>query len=689
MKKPIRLTLLSVSALLGLAACNPTESSSTSTPSSEDSGIVKPATSEEPVAEVTVSIVAPSISTITVGDTLQLEAHVENAKASDTLTWNSSNTAILSVDNMGKVTALTKGEAQVTASIAGKTSDPITITVEAKIDSTAYPRFLKLLTDAEAKDPSKVSALTLSEQNDEYHYQQNKDTKEWENVINRSYGTKWNASFYSDSKTSIETIETDKGEADKKTLHQYGIAHNRLVDVVSDYSNDQYSVNDQKSSSKEITNQEETNAFLNKGEFSKKIGALRYVLDNYFDGTKRFSSIEARRNASLEEKDGAYTLNTSEIVKDDVENNVYMEYTMTIKLDTAGYLSSLSAHVKSYDSETDGSKRRLTFDVTLGLEETIGTREADSSLNLDQYFFTNKNELNIVLTSGPYDNEPASDLKLNQKYFVRPIKISGSASTNIDAPQLVSITRDGKTASEDSYTMDENAITFKKGGEYVLTYKTALLSDFKVEATFVTHEVTSLEFSPKPSSGTLYARDHTYLANNVLAGDTSFALKANEGADDDTTVELVTNEAGATIEKDPSTPFGYILHTTKAGKVSLKGKSASGIETEVKEVNVFAYTDEGIAAYLASGKWTAVNTSYSYQDMEFTLNEGSTTSGKFTIVTSSESEILGNFEVKNKAVSFTNEKGGSVKAGMTITAGENGFYLGMNSTGGLRWLMLQ
>lgn len=687
MKKPIRLTLLSVSALLGLAACNQigsSESSSTNTPSSVDSSVVKPS-SEEPVAEVTISIVAPATTTITVGDTLQLEAHVENAKPSDTLTWKSSNNAVLSVDNTGKVEALAKGEAQITASISGKTSEPITITVEAKIDSTAYPRFLKLLTDAETKDPSKVSSLSLSEQNDEYHYQQNKDTQEWENVINRSNGTTWNASFYSDSKMSIETIKTDKGEADLKTLHQYGIAHNRLVDVVSDYSNDAYVMNDQKSSSKEIANQEEANAFLNKGKFNEKVGALRYVLDNYFDGASKFSSIEARRNASLEEKDGAYTLSTTEIIKDDVENNVHMEYVMSIKLDDEGYLSSLSAHVKSYDSETDGTKRRLTFDVTLSLEETIGERAEDSSFNLEQYFFTNKNDLTIFLGENPYATEPITNVKLNTKYYVLVSK-NGGASINIDPIQLVSVTKDGQSASEDSYTLEGNTLTFQKSGNFVFTYKTTLLNDFKIEAEIESHDVTSLAFAPKPSFATTNTKNKTYLSNNIIAGDTPFTLEANEGADDDTTIEFVTNEIGATVTKDPSTPFGYILHTTKSGKVSLKGKSANGIETEVKEVNVFAYTDEGIASYLTSGKWSALNTASAYDSAEFTLAEGSTTSGTFVIVNSANSELTGSFEVKGKAVSLKDSKGTDAKAAIVLFEGANGIYLGLSSR--MAYLML-
>lgn len=685
MKKPISLTLLSVAALLGLSACTSNEpSSSVSSKENSNSSVASSSTntSEAPVLEVSVSIVAPAKNTIAVGDELQLQAQVENAKPGDTLTWKSSNNDVLSVDNTGKIRGVSKGEAQITASISGKTSEPITITVEAKIDSTAYPRFLELLTKAEAKDASKVSSLTLSVQNDEYHYQQNKDTKEWENVINRSNGTTWNASFYTDSKTSIETIETDKGENDIKTLHQYGIAHNRLVDVVSDFSNDKYTVNDQKSSSKEITDLEETNTFLNKGEFSKKIGALRYVLDNYFDGTSKFSSIEARRNASLEEKDGAYTLNTSEIVKDNVDNNVHMEYSMTIKLNAEGYLSSLSSHIKSYDSETDGSKRRLTFDTSVTLEETIGARES-MDLDLDKFFFKNKSDLIIFLGENPYATQPVTSFELNKKYFVIVNK-NGTGSTNIDPLTFVSATKDGQAAPEDSYILDDNALTIKKAGSFVFNYKTTLLSDFKIEVEIESHEITSLEFSPKPSSATTRVKDKTYLSENIIAGDTPFTLAANAGADDDTTIEFVTNEIDATVTKDA--PFSYTLHTTKPGKISLKAKSANGLETEVKEVNVFAYTDEGIASYLTKAKWNALNATSPYQTAEFTLKEGSTTAGTFIMVDNGGSKITGNFEVKDQAISLKDPKGGAVTAAIVLSQGANGIYLGKFSR--MAFLML-
>lgn len=198
------------------------------------------------------------------------------------------------------------------------------------------------------------------------------------------------------------------------------------------------------------------------------------------------------------------------------------------------------------------------------------------------------------------------------------------------------------------------------------------------------HEITSLEFSPKPTSATTRVKDKTYLSENIIAGDTPFTLTANAGADDDTTIEFVTNEIGATVTKNA--PFSYTLHTTKPGKISLKAKSASGLETEVKEVNVFAYTDEGIASYLTKAKWNALNTAVAYQTAEFTLKEGSTTAGTFILVNVAGSKITGNFEVKDQAVSLKNAKGGTVRAAIVLSQGTNGIYLGMSSS--MAYLML-
>ena len=106
----------------------------------------------------------------------------------------------------------------------------------------------------------------------------------------------------------------------------------------------------------------------------------------------------------------------------------------------------------------------------------------------------------------------------------------------------------------------------------------------------------------------------------------------------------------------------------------------------MKEVNVFAYTDEGIASYLTKAKWNALNATSPYQTAEFTLKEGSTTAGTFILVNTAGSKITGNFEVKDQAVSLKVAKGSTAKAAIVLSQGTNGIYLGMSSR--MAYLML-
>ena len=109
----------------------------------------------------------------------------------------------------------------------------------------------------------------------------------------------------------------------------------------------------------------------------------------------------------------------------------------------------------------------------------------------------------------------------------------------------------------------------------------------------------------------------------------------------------------------------------------------------MKEVNVFAYTDEGITSYLTKAKWNALNASSPYQTAEFTLKEGSTTAGTFILVNTSGSKVTGNCEVKDQAVSLKDAKGGTVKAAIVLSQGANGIYLCMSSSSsGMGYLML-
>ena len=97
----------------------PSSSSSESTSSSEPEPVVEP---------ITVDIADPANATIEVGKTLQLEFKVENNVDDFPLQFASDNTAVLTVDANGFVTAVAAGTANVTLTV-GEASDTVALTV--------------------------------------------------------------------------------------------------------------------------------------------------------------------------------------------------------------------------------------------------------------------------------------------------------------------------------------------------------------------------------------------------------------------------------------------------------------------------------------------------------------------------------------------------------------------------------
>lgn len=74
-------------------------------------------------------------NTVQVGATIQFSATVRNASngviQGKNISWQSSNTAVLSINNSGLATAASAGTAQITATADGISSVPVTITVNA------------------------------------------------------------------------------------------------------------------------------------------------------------------------------------------------------------------------------------------------------------------------------------------------------------------------------------------------------------------------------------------------------------------------------------------------------------------------------------------------------------------------------------------------------------------------------
>ena len=86
-------------------------------------------TAPPPVASVSVS---PSAQSMDIGDIIKLTASISPSNATDqALTWSSNNTGVATVDSGGNVTAITPGQAVITARSANGVSGTSTITVNA------------------------------------------------------------------------------------------------------------------------------------------------------------------------------------------------------------------------------------------------------------------------------------------------------------------------------------------------------------------------------------------------------------------------------------------------------------------------------------------------------------------------------------------------------------------------------
>lgn len=127
--KKIKTSLLALSCLflLGgvLVACNNDTSSATEPPSTEG----QPTGPSAPVENISVTITNGDTASLKVDDTLQLDVAVNPTTAS--VTYSSSNNDVATVSNTGLVTAVSAGEATITAA-SGDARDTIVITVTEK-----------------------------------------------------------------------------------------------------------------------------------------------------------------------------------------------------------------------------------------------------------------------------------------------------------------------------------------------------------------------------------------------------------------------------------------------------------------------------------------------------------------------------------------------------------------------------
>ncbi len=541
----------------------------------------------------------------------------------------------------------------------------------------AASEVIELLNKSNGLDASRIVSASLSVTGNEWHSVEVTDSTTSEKTsthkITRYEGQTNNLTFYSDHKVKVETIDTmsntDGTETVTKGQNIYGEAHDLLVNVASDYSDDAYKVNLSKSGSEKIVDsnpqdgeltREEANKVLNKGLIDEgTYGVTDYLLTKYFEGDKFFGATDAKDNAKLDVDGNKYTLTSTFGSKDDVENPLIEEYEFVFEFDNDGYLLAMDGSLATYaatmsseqalDHTPTTEKGSKSYEWVIDFKQTLGTRTA-SGIDLEQYFFTSKNQISIKFYTSPFWAEEIDLTKeavKNTEYVIRVNVIEGNGIPDIDKVHLYKVERNNKDASKDSYEIGKNdsneeTIKLKKGGNYILHFKSALVEDITKEATIVTNDLTSLAFKERSDIFGAYSRDNEYLPGSILAGETQFTLAAEPtNATDDVTVEILNNDIDATISKVEGSSFTYKLVTAKTGTITIKAVSASlGEENAVtKEVKVYANTDEGIASFLSETTWERPNPTSGLASLDFVA----TTSTTGTVAYSS-TQLGGGFE---------------------------------------------
>ena len=537
----------------------------------------------------------------------------------------------------------------------------------------AASEVIELLNKSNGLDASRIVSASLSVTGNEWHSVEVTDSTTSEKTsthkITRYEGQTNNLTFYSDHKVKVETIDTmsntDGTETVTKGQNIYGEAHDLLVNVASDYSDDAYKVNLSKSGSEKIVDsnpqdgeltREEANKVLNKGLIDEgTYGVTDYLLTKYFEGDKFFGATDAKDNAKLDVDGNKYTLTSTFGSKDDVENPLIEEYEFVFEFDNDGYLLAMDGSLATYaatmsseqalDHTPTTEKGSKSYEWVIDFKQTLGTRTA-SGIDLEQYFFTSKNQISIKFYTSPFWAEEIDLTKeavKNTEYVIRVNVIEGNGIPDIDKVHLYKVERNNKDASKDSYEIGKNdsneeTIKFKKGGEYTLHFKTALVEDITKEAAIIVVDLTSLAFKEREGVSSVYTKDNEYLPGSILAGETQFTLAAAPtNATDDVTVEILNNDIGATISKVDGSSFTYKLVTSNTGTITIKAVSASlGEEKAVtKEIKVYANTDEGITSFLSETTWIEAIPSTSGKFASLDFKATTSTTGTISYTTSS------------------------------------------------------
>ncbi len=138
MKKKTIISSLLALTFLSLASCTPSsETPTSSVPAGSDPGSslagssVDSSEASSSAEQLTVSILTPEKTALDVGEELRLHAKVEGGSVEGyNVNWYSSNPAVISITQSGKVIALAPGESQIQAKVGDFVSEPLLLTVQ-------------------------------------------------------------------------------------------------------------------------------------------------------------------------------------------------------------------------------------------------------------------------------------------------------------------------------------------------------------------------------------------------------------------------------------------------------------------------------------------------------------------------------------------------------------------------------
>lgn len=551
-----------------------------------------------------------------------------------------------------------------------------------EIKNKSLAEFLTLYNQTTESDTNKASNFNLTLTRDLYY----------KGIKRNQYVAAFDANVYKNEVTTLTSKDqsyaynTKTGEMDKESekgfYHEFGYKHNLFIDAFYTLDEDGKTLNTLRSSSIKM-DEENAKSLLNSGYIDMAgisnqatasldkltyAGAYDFLTYNYFGDQGELITEEAQENVEITSSGNIYTLKTYFDQKDDQDALYRHLFTFEFTF-SDNHLVEIFGMEEEHLVSDDTVSEEITAASSLSITASFDEKE-DSSVDFDRFFFT---EYEILLGENPYSVSEVKDVKLNTRYFLKTTDGQPAyANPNIDKIRLESIVRNEEQASDSDvqFEADSNAITFLRGGNYVLTFISSNNIRATLEIGIETEEITSLSFKEYDWSYSEHSKG--YLPAKTIVGEYTVKLEANnDKAVDDTRVELTDNTAMATITKSTENDFTYTLKATKAGSVTLKAFSAAlGKEAAAtKTVTFLSKDDKGIASLLTSVTWLPKTSYDQLKAISFTAISETTGTYKATIY---QYETTGTYSVQDGIITVTKDEGSTVTQMVSELAFEEG-----------------